>query len=43
MLSMKHTRLNDLNLSLACVAATLGVLAGVAGLIGFALLKLSGG
>jgi len=43
MVSTKHTRLDDLNLSLACVAFTLGTLAAVAGLVGLVLLRASGG
>jgi hypothetical protein len=42
-MSMKHTRLDDLTLSLACVAAALGVLAALLGLVGLILLRMSGG
>jgi len=42
-MSLKHTRLDDLTLSLACVGYALGMLAAVAGLVGLVLLKMSGG
>jgi hypothetical protein len=42
-ISLRHLRLDDLTLSLACVALALGILAVLAGVVGWGLARLSSG